>query len=174
MAKDKLITPFVKWVGGKRQLMDSIVETSSDTVYSYLPDNNILPLMVRTPSIYSMKSEIFLLPNILTDRYYFMQTHTKGFNFDTMKGLPRTNLVYGKQENAVFKSAVYNDDFLNKRQINMDGRAVNHEIAFCERLEAFDLVEAYKNGELKGRLKEIAAKSDEESNPVIMLVKHRK
>jgi hypothetical protein len=36
------------------------------------------------------------------------------------------------------------------------------------------LVEAYKNDELKGRLKEIAAKLNEESNPVIMLVKHRK
>lgn len=152
----------------------ALVETSSDTVYSYLPDNNILPLMARTPSIYSMESEIFLLPNILTDRYCFMQTHTKGFNFKTMKGLPRTDLVYDKQENALFKPAVYNDDFSPRRQINMGVRPVNHEVAFFERLEAFDLIEAYENDELRGRLKEIAAKLDEESNPVIMLVKHRK
>ncbi len=25
MAKNKLVSPFVKWVGGKRQLMDTIV-----------------------------------------------------------------------------------------------------------------------------------------------------
>jgi hypothetical protein len=151
-----------------------LVETSSDTVYSYFPDNNMLPLMVRTPSIYAMTNEIFLLPNILTDRYCFMQTHTKGFDSETMKGLPNTDLVYDRQENATFRSAVYNDDFAPKRRINMRVKAINHEIAFYERLEAFDLVEAYKNGELKGRLKEIAAKLDEESNPVIMLVKHRK
>jgi hypothetical protein len=152
----------------------ALVETSSDTVYSYFPENKMLPLIVRTPSIYSMQGEIFLLPNILTDRYYFMQTHTKEFNFETMKGHPRIDLVHDRQENATFKSAVYNDDFLHKRRMDMGGRAFNHEIAFCERLEAFDLVEAYKNDELKGRLKEIAAKMNEESNPVIMLVKHRK
>jgi hypothetical protein len=150
----------------------ALVETSSDTVYSYFPDNNRLPLMARTPSIYSMQNEIFLLPNIFTDRYCFMQIGPKGFNFETMKGLPRTDLVYDRQENATFGSAVYNDDFSPKRRINMGGRAINHEIAFCERLEAFDLVEAYKNDELKGRLKEIASKLNEESNPVIMLVKH--
>lgn len=33
---------------------------------------------------------------------------------------------------------------------------------------------SYKKGQLKGRLKEIAATLDEESNPVIMLIKHKK
>jgi hypothetical protein len=41
-------------------------------------------------------------------------------------------------------------------------------------LEAFDLVEAYGKGRLRGRLIEIAATLDEESNPVIMLVKYKK
>jgi len=36
------------------------------------------------------------------------------------------------------------------------------------------LVEAHKKGLLKGKLKEIAATLDEEDNPVIMLVKHKK
>jgi hypothetical protein len=152
----------------------ALVEISADTVYSYSTDNQILPLIARTPSIYDMRGEIFLLPNILTDRYYFMQTHTKGFNFNTMKGQPRTDLVFDRQENATYRSAVYNDDFVGKRRIYLEKRAVNHEIAIAERLEAFDLVEAYENDALKGQLKGIAAKLNEESNPVIMLVKHRK
>ena len=41
-------------------------------------------------------------------------------------------------------------------------------------LEASDLTEAYEKGQLKGRLKEIAATLDEEANPVIMLIKHKK
>jgi hypothetical protein len=41
-------------------------------------------------------------------------------------------------------------------------------------LEAYQLVESYKRGELKGKLKEIAATLNEESNPVIMLIKHKK
>ena len=37
-----------------------------------------------------------------------------------------------------------------------------------------DLVEAYEKGQLKGKLKEIAANLDEESNPVVMLLKKKK
>ena len=37
-----------------------------------------------------------------------------------------------------------------------------------------DYTEAYEKGQLKGRLKEIAATLDEEANPVIMLIKHKK
>jgi hypothetical protein len=54
-------------------------------------------------------------------------------------------------------------------------RPVNHEIESWYPLEAHQLVESYEKGELKdGKLKEIAATLDEESNPVIMLIKHKK
>lgn len=38
----------------------------------------------------------------------------------------------------------------------------NEEIAFMTRLDAYNLIEAYEKGELKGRLKEIAAELDED------------
>ena len=82
--------------------------------------------------------------------------------------------MYDKQEKAIFESIVYNDDYVNKRRVFM-GKSLNDEIAFLQTLEAYRLVESYKNGELKdGKLKEIAAKLDEEDNPVIMLVKHKR
>lgn len=40
-------------------------------------------------------------------------------------------------------------------------------------LPAHELVEPYNNGEQKGQLKEIASTLNEESNPVIMLIKHK-
>ena len=49
----------------------------------------------------------------------------------------------------------------------------NEEVSFITRLEAHDLIEAYEKGKLKGRLKEIAAELDEDSNPVIMIAKHK-
>jgi hypothetical protein len=52
--------------------------------------------------------------------------------------------------------------------------AANDEIAFQRKIESYQLVEAYEKGELKGRLKEIAAELDVEDNPVIMLVKYKK
>jgi hypothetical protein len=152
----------------------TLVNTSSDTVYTYVPDGSLIPLIVRTPSIHSMDTEVFLFPGVLTGRYYFMQALKKEFDPVRMKGFPTTDLVYDKQENALFKSTVYNDDFSEKKQVSLSLEPVNHEIAACQPLEAFTLVEAYGKGQLKGKLKEIAAALDEESNPVIMLIKHKK
>jgi hypothetical protein len=148
--------------------------TSSDTVYTYLPDGSLIPFIVRTPSIHAMDTEVFLFPGVLCDRYSFMQTMKKEVDLVKLKGFPTTDLVYDKQEKALFSSAVCNDDFSDKRQVSLTSAPVNHEIATLQSLEAFALVEAYEKGLLKGKLKEIAATLDEESNPVIMLVKHKK
>jgi len=50
----------------------------------------------------------------------------------------------------------------------------NHKVAAWYPLEAAQLVESHKKGELKdGKLKDIASILDEDDNHVIMLVKHR-
>ena len=51
---------------------------------------------------------------------------------------------------------------------------MNREIESYQKIEADELFEAYEKGQLKGKLKEIAAKLKEEDNPVIMLIKHKK
>ena len=53
-------------------------------------------------------------------------------------------------------------------------KSVDEEIVTCRALNASDLVEANEKGELKGKLKEIAAGLNEESNSVIMLIKRKK
>ena len=55
----------------------------------------------------------------------------------------------------------------------MNTRPLGNKIATWQNLEAYKLVDAYKKGQLKGKLKEIAATLDEESNPVIMLIKYK-
>lgn len=156
-----------------------LVEPSADTIYSYSPDQTMKPFMIRTPSIQSMNPEVFLFPGVLTDRYYFMQTVKRVYDFATDTGMPRTDLVYDKQENAIFECAVYNDDFIDKKPMSLVYEIpmftlVNREIAFMKRLEASELIEAYEKGKLKGKLKDIAAGLDEESNAVIMLAKYKK
>ncbi|MDR2773337.1 MAG: 6-bladed beta-propeller [Tannerella sp.] len=150
-----------------------LVELSSDTVYRYSPDDHLIPFIVRTPPVQSMETEIFLLPVFITDRYCFMNTSGKRFNLEKMHGYPSPSLMYDKQENTLFEYTVYNDDYSNKQEIRLKP-SVNDEIAFWETLEANQLVESYRKGELKGRLKEVAAKLNEDDNPVIMLVKHKK
>jgi hypothetical protein len=154
-----------------------IMRTSSDTIYNYSTDDNTLtPIITRIPSIQSMNPEIFLFPIVITDRYYFMRTMKKEIDFTTFKGFPETNLMYDKQEKSIFEYAVLNNDFSIKREVSLGQKpssTVNQEIATCLSLNAFELVEALDKNELKGELKNIAQELDEESNPVIMLVKHR-
>jgi hypothetical protein len=50
---------------------------------------------------------------------------------------------------------------------------LNKTIAFGQKLEAHELIELNRKGELKGRLKELALTLNEDDNPVIMLVKQK-
>lgn len=102
-----------------------------------------------------------------------MRTMRKEVDFTTFKGFLGEDLVYDKQENALFSYILYNDDFINKEEVSLTSEPRNPEIAICQTLDAPDLVEAYEKGQLKGKLKEIAANLDEESNPVVMLLKRK-
>ena len=160
-----LMTPFQNnWI---------LTKPSSDTIFRYMPDNTMAPFIVRTPSIQSMDPAVFLFPGIVTDRYYFMQTVKKVYDFNKQEGFPTTDLVYDSHEKMIYNVTIYNGDY-NKKTVDMAMRAVNSD-TFHVFLEAFELVEAYEKGELKdGKLKEIAAKLHAEDNPVIMLIKHKK
>jgi len=153
-----------------------LLEFSSDTVYTLLPDYSLRPFIVRIPSIHSMDTEVMLILRLFSDRYYFMETIKNEYNFNTRSGFSRTFFAYDKQENAFFGYTVYNGDYSIKKEIYMNAlRPVSHEIDSWQPIESYQLVESCKNGELKdGKLKEIAAKLDAEDNPVIMLVKHKK
>lgn len=149
-----------------------LVETSSDTVYNYVPKKNkLIPFLVKAPTT---NPEIFLTMGTLTDRYYFMQTIKAVFDFSKGRGFPITGLMYDRQENAVFAPTVINGDYVKRKTVDMTSHPVNSEIATFQNIEAYQLSKAYKNGELKGKLKEIAAELNDESNPVIMVMKNKK
>lgn len=149
-----------------------LTEPSADTVYMHRPDKSLSSFMVRTPSVHTMEPEVFLFLGVLTDRYYFMQTVKKEYDFATEKGLPTIDLLYDTKEQAIYQYIVYNQDF-SEKTVDMASRCMDDKVAFYVRLEAHELVEAREKGQLKGKLKEIATKIEEESNPVIMLVKHK-
>ena len=153
---------------------------SNDTVFNYLPDHSMIPFMVRIPSIQSSNPEAFLSPGLVTERYWFLQTEKKepevtGTNpYDAEVIWPKTSLMYDRQEKAIFEYTVYNGDYSNRMIVNISQNTLDNEIAFQQKIDADQLVEAYEKGELKGILKEIAAGLDAEDNPVIMLAKHKK
>lgn len=152
-----------------------LMEPSSDTIFRISQDYSLSLFMARTPSIQSMKPAVFLLPCIFTDRYHFMETITMEANLLRNEGFPKTQLVYDKKENSLFEYTMLNNDFPEKGPVNFTMQeTTNSEIAFWQKMEPHELIEAYAKGQLKGKLKDIAAELQEDSNPVIMLVKYRK
>ena len=153
----------------------TLIETSADTLYNYTPDGTLTPFIVRVPSINTMKPEVFLYMGIHTDRYYFIQTVKNVFDVEKGRGFYTDELMYDKAEKAIFRTTVYNGDYAEKRPVAMTAQSINREIEYATSLNAFQLVEIYEKGQLKeGKLKEIAARLDQEDNPVIMLVKQKK
>jgi hypothetical protein len=152
-----------------------LVEPSADTVYSYQTDHTMTPFIVRTPPVQSMNPVFFLFPSLFTERYYFMDATKKEVIVDG-EWFPATHLMYDKEEKSIFEYTVYNDDYTDKKQVSIHKAVpvINEEVAAWLPLQATDLIEAYEKGKLKGELKEIAAGLNEESNPVIMLLKHKK
>ena len=157
-----------------------ITDLSTDTVYSCSADQDLQPFIVRTPPIHAMSyPEVYLSPRFISDRYYFMRTVKMDIApYKTLESflsipLPSTDLVYDTKEKASYEYKLYNADITNKTEVDISGPC-NNEIIFIESIDAYRLVEYYKKGELKGRLEEIAATLDEDDNPVIMLVKHKK
>lgn len=150
-------------------------ELSSDTIFSLSPDNCLHPFIARTPSIQSMDPDVYLIVRMLTDHYYFMETIKNVYNWSTQNGFPKTYFMYDTNEQSFSEYTLYNGDFTTKKEIFLSiVKLVNKEIQSCYTLQAYQLVESYHARELKGKLKEIASTLNEESNPIIMLVKSKK
>ena len=152
-----------------------LLDVFSDTIYTFMPNKTLRPFIVRTPSVKFMDPEVVLILRLLSDRYYFMETVKNEFNFESNTGFSKTYLMYDNQERSLFRYTVYNGDFTIKKEMYMSLlRPANDKNESWQRLDAPQLVEAFQVGALKGRLKEIASALNEESNPVIMLIKPKK
>lgn len=153
----------------------TLIDTSADTLYNYTADGTLSPFIVRTPPASTMEPEVFLYMGISTDRYYFMEAVKNVFNFEKGNGFYTDELMYDKEEKAIFQATIYNDDYVEKRPVAMTAQPINREVEAVTSLNAARLVEIYKDGKLKdSKLKKIASKLNEEDNPVIMVVKQKK
>lgn len=153
----------------------ALTVTSSDTIYRYDADGSAHPLIVRSPSIHGMDPQVFLYPTILTDRYYFLRAQKKEFDLETMKGFPTQMLLYDTREKRLVEYTLTNADMEGGPDIDLYSvMPKGKEVLACLTLQAPDLVEAREAGKLKGELQRVANRLDEESNPVIALLKEKR
>ncbi|WP_425884051.1 6-bladed beta-propeller [Parabacteroides sp. ASD2025] len=152
-----------------------LLEASSDTIYTLMPDYSLHPFIVRTPPVHTMNPESFLILKLVSDRYYFMESVKNVYDFSKEEGFPRTYFVYDTQEKEFFRYIIYNGDYSYKKEFYMSMLTpINFKGELWATINAFELCKDYEKGKLKGKLKEVAATLGEDDNRVVMLVKHRK
>ena len=82
-------------------------ELSSDTVYTFMPDYNLRPFIVRTPSIQSMNPEECLILRLFSDRYYFMESIKNVYDWNAQEGFPSKYFVYDTKELSFSGYTIY-------------------------------------------------------------------
>ena len=160
------ITPFNgNWI---------LLEPSSDTIYTLMPDYSLRPFIARTPPLHTMKPEFYLILKLVSNRYYFMESIKNVYDFSKEEGFPKTYFVYDTQEKDFFRYVIYNGDYSYKNEVYMVALTpINQKDESWSSIDASKLRKDYEKGKLKGKLKEIAATLEEDANPVIMLVKSK-
>ena len=150
-----------------------ITSFSSDTTYLLTSNLQLKPIGVRIPPVSSQDVPVFLLPVKNTPRYYFMSTIKKEDSFPTKAYMmdKKTNQIY------YLKDYFKNKDYIGlKVHLDMFGPAVLADLpnnVCVQSLNITKLCEAYEEGKLSGKLKDIAANLKEDDNPVLMIIKFR-
>ena len=152
-----------------------LIEPSSDTIYTLMPNCSLRPFIAKTPPVHTMNPEFYLILRLISDRYYFMESVKNVYDFRKREGFPRTYFMYDTQEKDFFSYIIYNGDYSYKKELYMIMFIpINAKGELWATIDAFELCRDYEKGKLKGKLKDIAAKLGEDDNRVIMLVKPKK
>lgn len=151
-----------------------IVETSSDTLYTYPSHGKGLEPLLTI--LRSQEPERLLRMEWLTPRYCFLSVADKAYDFQKGGGFGQQRpIVYDKQEQTTYRYKLLNGDMQADAHAYLGAfPATGSPVAAACLLNADLLVNLCQNGKLKeGPLKDLALRLHEEDNPVLMLMRHK-
>ncbi|MDL2245431.1 6-bladed beta-propeller [Parabacteroides sp. OttesenSCG-928-J18] len=150
-------------------------ELSNDTIFSINSSKELRPLYVQTPSRTTMDPVLFLYPAANTRDHLFFYSVEKKYDPNTRKGFDQKYIMYEKKTKAFFEPEIYHADYVSEKAVNpfittfSDGKSMT----YVQVLNTIELIESYEKNDLKGELKEIASRLDEEDNPVLMVITYK-
>ena len=145
---------------------------STDTVYFLSKSKTLSPFLVRTPKIHSMDPVIYLNSFVEAGNYEFMST-VRVENEDGR--LPVAYFMRDKTAGSVFRQKITINDYKDKL-INLSPLTIaktNKSNFGLIILDINELIEANREKELSGKLKELVEKSDENSNDIYMFLQFK-
>jgi hypothetical protein len=146
-----------------------LTDHSLDTVFFYGRNNELSPVLVRTPSIFDMDPYVFINSFVEAGNYLFLNRVT--VNID----MPTDYLIINKKDHSVYMPKILMKDYKGK-EINLSPENINstaHSGTGFIELSIEELKEAYEDNKLSGKLKEMVKSSDDESNNIYMILKFK-
>ena len=153
-------------------------EVTADVIYRVESNHALTPVVERTPSYQDASGQdFFLMLTGANARYYFFKRQQALLEFqgNAATDTKSTYVAYDRKEKQLLNPTFTNEDYPSQdipmsKLLQCAGSANRCYL----QLEAFKLKEALAEGKLKGTLKSIAEKLDEEDNPVLMVVEFKK
>ena len=151
-----------------------LTDYSSDTVYRFTPDRQLIPVLVRKPSIQKMETKIFLHSWLETGKYLFFSTQQR-INMDIPKMPLHKGYLMDKNLGKFFQTNIQMRDFKDKELIL--GSSVIHKSSSSQTgiivLNALELHTANEEKKLSGKLKETTERLTKYDEYVFMILKFK-
>lgn len=156
-----------------------ISDFSLDTIYS-LHNNILTPIAVRENRISNEGNPMLATVAVKTDRYIIWDIVEKKIDTQQIRSfIEGQHIFFDRQTGEINEVEFINTDFTSP----LDIKRIHHELGrhtsdipanyALQPISTDLLVELYNEGKLRGKLKEIASKLNEEDNPVLMVVKFK-
>ncbi len=142
-----------------------ISDVSSDTIYRLTKNRDLIPFMVRKPSVHSTNPHLVCTTEFITDKYIFLYvTNLDYVSIKKEKTPPAKTLMYEFETGEITNiEHIYFENDLKISQKNIDARLIDVTV----------LKNAYEENKLEGELKQLAPTLGEEDNPVVMIMKYK-
>jgi hypothetical protein len=143
----------------------------TDTVFLYNKDKALTPVICKQPLVGATDPMVYLNNCIEVDDYQFMEVFTARWE-EGASPFPAKYYMRDKKTGEIFLQKFLLPDYKGKKFIFSPRRTFgDNEYGYYFELELVELMQAYKENRLSGKLKELAASLNEENdNNVIMFV----
>lgn len=155
-----------------------IADYSLDTAYVYR-DDRLIPLTVRRNHTSENNIPILATVDVMTDRYLLWYTIVKDIDVKNNHVSDPVAYLYDRFTNEYCQVDLVNRDVVSATNVpafQMRLSANYHVVPENYAIQCYpaeELIELNGQGKLKGELKEIASKLNDEDNPVLLIAKFK-
>ena len=146
-----------------------VSDKSSDTIYTFSQDKKLIPLFIRTPSVFNEEQIFMLTVEFKTDTYLFFSVVNYDKDKITAQFLNNQEITIDPERNFAFNLHTGQLFSLSKIPYGINIASKNTAV---RKMDAFRLLEDLENGKLDGKLKQIVQTIDADANPIIEIIKY--